>query len=90
MHARFAPIPDMSMRSSRTPLRAISGLWHRSKLALKTRRSKGCKILSRRPRIVLTAKMLDYNERTANFAFVEPEREYGPAPFGRHIACTIC
>jgi hypothetical protein len=27
---------------------------------------------------------------TANFAFVEPEREYGPAPFGRHSACTIC
>jgi hypothetical protein len=26
----------------------------------------------------------------ANFAFVEPEREYGPAPFGRHSACTIC
>jgi hypothetical protein len=39
---------------------------------------------------VLTAKMLDYNEGTANFAFVEPEREYGPAPFGRHSACTIC
>src|SRR6266436_4110966 len=31
-----------------------------------------------------------YNEGTANFAFVEPEREYGPAPFGRHSACTIC
>jgi hypothetical protein len=41
-------------------------------------------------RAVLTAKMLDYNEGTANFAFVEPEREYGPAPFGRHSACTIC
>jgi hypothetical protein len=27
---------------------------------------------------------------TANFAFVEPEREYGPAPFGRHSACTSC
>ena len=40
--------------------------------------------------VVFTAKMLDYNEGTANFAFVEPEREYGPAPFGRHIACTIC
>src|SRR6516162_6880239 len=26
----------------------------------------------------------------ANFAFVEPERECGPAPFGRHSACTIC
>jgi hypothetical protein len=24
----------------------------------------------------------------ANFAFVEPEREYGPAPFRRHSACT--
>ena len=35
-------------------------------------------------------QMLDYNEGTANFAFVEPEREYGPAPFGRHSACTIC
>src|SRR6516164_10801649 len=31
-----------------------------------------------------------YPEGTANFAFVEPEREYGPAPFGRHSACTIC
>src|SRR5262249_54073671 len=30
------------------------------------------------------------SEGTANFAFVEPEREYGPAPFGRHSACTIC
>jgi hypothetical protein len=30
------------------------------------------------------------NEGTANFAFVEPEREYGPVPFGRHSACTIC
>ena len=35
-------------------------------------------------------KSLDYNEGTANFAFAEPEREYGPAPFGRHSACTIC
>jgi len=42
------------------------------------------------PRSVLTAKVLDYNEGAANFAFVEPEREYGPAPFGRHSACTIC
>jgi hypothetical protein len=41
-------------------------------------------------RAVLTANMLDYNEGTANFAFVEPEREYGPAPFGRFNACTIC
>ena len=39
---------------------------------------------------VLTAKMLDYNEGTANFAFVEPEREYGLVPFRRHNACTIC
>jgi hypothetical protein len=31
-----------------------------------------------------------YPEGTANFAFVEPERECGPAPFGRHSACTIC
>jgi len=31
-----------------------------------------------------------YNEGTANFAFVELEREYGPAPFGRHSACTSC
>src|SRR5215468_5047857 len=23
-----------------------------------------------------------------HFAFVEPEREYAPAPFGRHSACT--
>src|SRR5262249_25802692 len=29
-------------------------------------------------------------EGTANFAFVEPERECGPAPFGPHSACTIC
>ena len=42
------------------------------------------------PRSVLTAKVLGYNESAANFAFVEPEREYGPAPFGRHSACTIC
>ena len=42
------------------------------------------------PRSVLTAKVLGYNEGAANFAFVEPEREYGPAPFGRHSACTIC
>ena len=42
------------------------------------------------PRSVLTAKMLDYNEGAANFAFVEPERKYGPAPFDRHSACTIC
>ena len=26
----------------------------------------------------------------ANFAFVEPEPEYGPVPFCRHSACTIC
>jgi hypothetical protein len=25
----------------------------------------------------------------ANFAFVEPEPEYGPVPFCRHSACTI-
>ena len=42
------------------------------------------------PRSVLTAKVLDYNEGAANFTFVEPEREYGPAPFGRRSACTIC
>jgi hypothetical protein len=35
-------------------------------------------------------RLLDYNAGTANFAFVEPEREYGPAPFGLHSACTIC
>jgi hypothetical protein len=29
-------------------------------------------------------------EQLANFVFVEPEGEYGPAPFGRHSACTIC
>jgi hypothetical protein len=28
-------------------------------------------------------------EGGANFAFVEPEREYGPVPFCRHNACTI-
>jgi hypothetical protein len=33
-------------------------------------------------------KSPDYNDRAANLAFVEPEREYGPAPFGRHSACT--
>jgi hypothetical protein len=38
---------------------------------------------------VLTAKMLDYIEGTADFAFLEPEREYRPAPFGRHSAYTI-
>src|ERR1700751_3030800 len=27
---------------------------------------------------------------TANFAFVESERENAPAPFGRHSACTSC
>jgi hypothetical protein len=42
------------------------------------------------PRSVLTAKVLGYNEGAANFAFVEPERKYGPAPFDRHSACTIC
>src|SRR6266446_7275313 len=26
------------------------------------------------------------SDRYANFAFVEPEREYAPAPFGRHSA----
>jgi len=50
----------------------------------------GLQVLFKAPRIALTTKMLDYNEGTANFAVVEPEREYGPAPFGRHIACTIC
>ena len=30
------------------------------------------------------------SDRYANFAFVEPEREYAPAPFGRHSACTSC
>jgi hypothetical protein len=48
----------------------------------------------------LTETRLSYRAQTpsetdalwcrANFAFVEPEREYGPAPFGRHSACTIC
>src|SRR5262245_34668499 len=28
-------------------------------------------------------------EGGANFAFVEPEPEYGPVPFCRHSACTI-
>ncbi|HKB23129.1 MAG TPA: hypothetical protein VKC99_10160 [Methyloceanibacter sp.] len=28
-------------------------------------------------------------EGEANFAFVEPEPEYGPVPFCRHSACTI-
>ena len=34
----------------------------------------------------LRVRLWDYNEGTANFAFVEPEREYGPAPFGRRTA----
>ena len=78
------------MRRNETPLSANSGLWHRSKLPLKTRRVEGLQVLFKAPRIALTTKMLGYNEGTANFAVVEPEREYGPAPFGRHIACTIC
>jgi hypothetical protein len=41
----------------------------------------------RQPKVTEVA---GYNEAAANFAFVEPEREYGPAPFGRHSACTIC
>jgi hypothetical protein len=38
--------------------------------------------VARQPKVTEVA---GYNEGMANFAFVEPEREYGPAPFGRHF-----
>ena len=47
----------------------------------------------RNPKDQLDAKRLANPvilEGTANIAFLEPEREYGPAPFPRHSACTIC
>jgi hypothetical protein len=74
-----------------------SRLWseHRNfgspkRLPKSTRRSIARKAAEARWRQPKVTEVAGYNEGTANFAFAEPEREYGPAPFGRHSACTIC
>ena len=73
LHVRFGSKADITRSPSHVRFTPESG--HRADMPA--------------PRSVLTAKVLGYNEGAANFAFVEPEREYGPAPFGRHSACTI-